>query len=620
MHGSIRSAVCAAVLLAALPATAALAQQPVEYTVRITAPEHHWMEIDVQFRDVPDGTLELRMSRSSPGRYALHEFAKNVFEVHAVNGAGEALRITRPDVHQWDVHDHDGTVNVTYKIYGDRSDGTYLQVDNSHAHMNSPATFMWARAMEQRPITMRLQRPSGSEWVVATQLFPTDDELVFTAPNLQYLMDSPIEFGDTKIFSFRADDQTFRVALHHQGTDDEALEYLDGVRAIVGEAKHVFGEFPRFDGGTYTFIADYLPWSAGDGMEHRNSTIVASRASLEQGGRRLLGTVSHEFFHAWNVERIRPASLEPFDFERANMSSELWLAEGFTSYYGGLIMHRAGVTGLEALLRSLSGFANAVTNSPGRAIRSAVDMSRLAPFIDAAQSVDRTYFSNTFLSYYTYGAAIGFALDLTLRDRSDGAITLDTYMRAMWERHGKPAGSAPPEVPNPYTVDDAREVLAEVSGDREFADEFFARYITGKEVVDYAKLLERAGLVLRETNRDGAYLGISLQENQGILFVGAPPAPGSPAYVAGLDQGDAIVSIDGTRLNTVARISSVLGRHAPGDAVSVRTRRRDGSEEEVQLTLGKNPTLEIVSIESAGGEPTAAQKTFRDAWLGSQAQ
>jgi len=328
--------------------------------------------------------------------------------------------------------------------------------------------------------------------------------------------------------------------------------------------------------------------------------------------------VAHEFFHAWNVERIRPRSLEPFDFEHANMSSELWLAEGFTSYYGNLILERTGLANLQRLLENLGNYVNAVSNSPGVAFRSAVDMSRLAPFVDAAQSVDRTYWNNTFLSYYTYGAALALGLDLELRGRTDGKVTLDDFMRGMWERFGKPGGPQPAIIAHPYDVDDARDVLGKVSGDPTFANEFFARHVTGTEVIDYAPLLLRAGLLLHRTAPGGAYLGIRFQERQGLLYIAAPTLFGSPAYAAGLDQDDVVVSIDGTRLNTTARLTSLLRKHAPGDTVTVRYRHRDGSEGETPLTLAENPGLEIVPLESTGATLTTAQQAFRKAWLGSR--
>ena len=166
----------------------------------------------------------------------------------------------------------------------------------------------------------------------------------------------------------------------------------------------IYGEFPRFETGTYTFIADYTDTASSDAMEHRNSTVLTSNATLDSAGARtrLLESAAHEFFHAWNVERIRPRSLEPFDFTDANVSGELWLAEGVTNYYGALVLKRAGLITLDAMLERFSNVINTVALSPGRRLNSVVEMSRMAPFTDAATAIDRTNFGNTFISYYIF--------------------------------------------------------------------------------------------------------------------------------------------------------------------------------------------------------------------------
>ena len=339
------------VLICLVVTAPAFAQPPVTYRVSFPAPEHHYAQIEVTFPNVPAGTLEARMSRSSPGRYALHEYAKNVFELQAFDSKGKALATTRPNPYQWDVSGHDGTVRIVYKIYGDYVDGTYLGIDATHAHMNMPATLLWARGFDGRSVRITFDAPKSPSWVVATQLFPTGDPWTFTAPNLQYLMDSPTELSAQTIrtFTVRGPDGrevTIRAAIHHDAGDAEVNEYVAGAQKIVTEQAAVYGEFPEFEPGYYTFLGDYVPWGGGDGMEHRNSTVVAAPVSLRTPGMvaDVLDTVSHEFFHAWNVERIRPKTLEPFNFEEANISGELWLAEGFTQYYGNLIMARTGLS------------------------------------------------------------------------------------------------------------------------------------------------------------------------------------------------------------------------------------------------------------------------------------
>ncbi len=237
-------------------------------------------------------------------------------------------------------------------------------------------------------------------------------------------------------------------------------------------------------------------------MEHRNSTVVTGRALGNA-----LSTASHEFFHCWNVERIRPQGLEPFTFEEANMTDSLWLAEGFTQYYGVLIMTRAGLLDPSQAVGQFGELASSIVNGSGRQFRSAVDMSRMAPFVDAARAVDRTNFNTTFISYYSYGGAIALGLDLTLRDRTGGKVTLDDFMRAMWRTYGAPGGPAPGLVGHPYSLTDVRDRLADVSGDRDFATDFVNRFIAGTEVVDYPRLFARAGVVWRPRAPGHAWLG-----------------------------------------------------------------------------------------------------------------
>ena len=213
---------------------------------------------------------------------------------------------------------------------------------------------MWARGLADRTARVTFVLPTGSEWKIATQLYPTRDPLTFTAPNLQYLMDSPAELSNFGMRTFTVParesggkTQTLRLVMHHLGTDAELDAYATGLEKIVREEQAVFGELPDFEPGYYTFLADYLPWDNGDGMEHRNSAVMTSgRATLAKDRVRMLGNAAHEFFHCWNVKRIRPATLEPFNFNDANISGELWLAEGFTNYYGRLVMLRSGMEDL----------------------------------------------------------------------------------------------------------------------------------------------------------------------------------------------------------------------------------------------------------------------------------
>ena len=600
-------------------ATRATATAPVVYDIRFPNRVHREAEVSVRFSGVPDGPLRVRMARSSPGRYALHEFAKNVYAVKAVNSAGRALTVTRRSPHEWAVTGHTGVVIFSYTLYADRADGTYAGIDETRAHLNIPATFAWSPQLATRPIMVTFHRPDPA-WKIATQLQPTNDAETFRAPNLQYFMDSPTHLGVLDIREWQVASggrtQTMRLAVDHTGTAAQVSEYTDLTKRVVNEMAAVFGELPAFDFGTYTFVACYRSNCAGDGMEHRNSTSVTSSSSLAENQMGLLGTVSHEFFHAWNVERIRPRSLEPFDFTEANMSGELWLAEGFTSYYGDLVLARSAILTPRQYAQGLTGAVNTLTTSPARAFSGAVGMAQQAPFVDAAVAIDPNNRSNTFISYYTYGEAVGLALDLLLRGRTP-AVTLDDFMREMWRRHGKlqTAALAPART---YTLADAEAALAAVTKDSVFARSFFTRYVVGSALPDYPALLAQAGFLVRPAHAGRAWMGDTrLSALDGEVIVAGPTSIGSPMYEVGMAAGDRITRVGDRAITTAPELQQAIDATKPGEQVRLTWIGR-GGEKSATMTLREDPNVEVVTFEEAARTPTAAQLAFRTSWVGSR--
>jgi predicted metalloprotease with PDZ domain len=603
----------ALLLVLAMP----LSAQEVRYDIAFPNAVHHEAEITVTWTGLPNAPLEVRMSRTSPGRYALHEFAKNVYSVSAVDGADRALRITRPDPYGWDVHGHDGTVQFRYTLYGDRADGTYTGIDLSHGHLNMPATFAWARGTETRPIGIRFEVPAESGWKVATQLEPTDDPYTFRAPHLDYFLDSPTELSDwderTWTVQRNGEPQTIRLVVHHQGTDAELDAYAEMAQKVTAEQIAMWGEAPEFDFGTYTFLACYLPWVAGDGMEHRNSTILTSTGSLENP-MGVLGTLSHELFHAWNVERLRPADLEPFDFENADMSGLLWFAEGFTSYYDGLFIRRAGITTDQQFADDMGGALNAVINGRGRRYFTPVEMSMQAPFVDAAAAIDPNNRANTFISYYTWGSVIGLGLDLSIRTQFAGR-SLDDYMRALWTKYGQHQRDYAPA--RPFTIADLRATLGEVTS-VPFANAFFDRYIEGTEVPDFQPLLAAVGMELRRAAPDSASLGqLPLQKQGERMVVTGATLVGTPVYEAGLDRGDVLVSIDGRRIAEAVDVRAAIAGKRPGDQVAIEYEQR-GARRSVTVALMADEGWELVPVE--GEALTVGMRGVREEWLGARAR
>ena len=587
------------------------------YDVRFPNVAHNEAEITLSVKNVNPGPVQFTMSRTSPGRYALHEFAKNVYNVYATNNQGDTLEITRPDLHNWMVNKHNGTVKFSYTLYGDRADGTYSGVNREHAHLNMPATFIWAQDLTDQPITVRFHPPKDAKWKVASQLKPTNSANTFTAPNFYYFMDSPTELSDFSMNSWTVAGDTaaytIRLALHHNGTVQQFNEYTNMAKKVVAEQIAVYGEPPAFDYGTYTFIADYLPYVFGDGMEHRNSTILTSTRSLEDGAMRNLGTLSHEFFHAWNVERLRPQSLEPFNFTEANVSGALWFAEGFTSYYDDLIIRRTGLTSNQEYAEGWGGTLNYVLNSAGSRYYSPVEMSRQAPFVDAASSIDQQNKSNTFISYYSWGSVLGMGLDLTLRTRFEN-ITLDDYMRTMWQKFGKRE--------MPYTLDDLETMLAALTDNAAFAEQFFDDHIYGSAMVDLKPLLAHAGFLLEQENPGAAAMqtgSTNIDFEVDEPTISANTTVGSPLYKAGVDRGDIVLSIGGQEISNARDLQRLLAAHSPGDSLSITYRSLDEKYEST-LVLAKDSTLRMVPYEQVGKELTSEMKSFRESWLGSKAE
>ena len=587
--------------------------QRISYIVSFPNLAHHEAKIEIIASDIPTRNAVFRMSRSSPGRYATHEFGKNIYDVKAFDQQGKAVTITRTDGDVYEVSRHNGYLRVQYTLYGNYADGTYAGIDPSGVHLNMPAAFLWMKGVDNIPITIHFSVPDSLQWSIATQLQTTNDPWTFTARGLQYFMDCPTKIGKLRYRKWEVKNPdkksyTFRIALDGAGEDTIFSTFSGKVEKIVQQAQAVFGETPAYDYGEYTFLASINPYVHGDGMEHRNSTMISLPVTFH-GEDFLLGVFAHEFFHCWNVKRIRPKTLEPFNFEKSDMSHELWFAEGFTQYYGDLLVLRSGVgKDTDYVKTTLSGLINVKMNTPGARLYSPVEASELAVFVDAGVSVDKTNYPNIYSSYYPYGGAIALALDLELRAHYQK--TLDDYMQAVWKKFGKP------EVP--YTVSGLEDVLATLTGDKKFASSYFDKYIYGHEGIDYNSLLAPAGFLLKKTAEGKAWIGnVRYTENEGLV-IASNTVRGTPLYEAGLDVDDKIESIDNQPIKTSADLNKVLEAHTPGASVTIRyVHHAEGKT--VGIVLKENPALSVVTYEKSGLPVTPAIGQFRKSWLGGKA-
>ena len=343
-------------------------------------------------------------------------------------------------------------------------------------------------------------------------------------------------------------------------------------------------------------------------MEHRNSTMISIPVAFRNDDR-LLEVFAHEFFHCWNVKRIRPRTLEPFNFEKSDMSYELWFAEGFTQYYGGLLEERAGfVKDTDYVKRTVAGLIRVKTNTPGARLYSPVQASEEAVFTDAGVSIDKTNFPNIFASYYPYGGSLALALDLTLRTKY--GKTLDDYMTAAWKKFGKP------EIP--YNVAGLQDVLANLTGDKKFADSWFAHYIYGHDSIDYNSLLAPAGFLVGHAEEGKLWIGNTTDwvEKEGLI-IGSNTLRGTPVYDAGLDITDKILGIDNQDTRTITDLNAVLSHLHAGTAVEIRYLHH-GVERKSTIKPVENPTVAVQTFEQAGRPLTPAIEQFRKNWLGAK--
>ncbi len=574
------------------------------YTLDLAHVQEHELDITVEFPAVEEEIFYVKMPQSSPGRYAQHNFAKNVYDLKATGADGSAADVARVDPNTWAVTGHHGRVTLTYTLFADGGDGTYAGIDDRKLHLNMPAAFLYGERLNDRPVLLRLPANQRPDWEVATQLVRVG-ERAFAAPDYYYFYDSPTMVGSLKRAEFtvasgsRVD--TLEVAMISEDGQEAFDAYVEWVERTVRAQQEVFGELPAYDYGRYIFLCSYNPWIGGDGMEHRNSTVCSASVGLEGNQSRLIGTISHEFFHCWNVERIRPASLEPFDFDHVNMSAELWFAEGFTSYYDDLALVRAGILDPADYAQGLAGQLNYVVNAPGRTYRGPAAMSQLAPFVDAATANDPVNFANTFVSYYTYGAILGLALDLELRERGH---TLDEMMRLMWTRYGKP------EIP--YHIRDIQLALGEVAGDSTWAADWFDAHIRGSELPDYGALLTPYGIEVTAAHPDSAgFNGLRLQQQDGRLVVTAPVLENNPLFAAGIDRGSAIVSVNGTPVATPEAFEAEVGKLSLGRDYPV-TFLQLGREHTATFRAAASPAFRSQLLTDAN----SATVVKRKGWLG----
>ncbi|HEY6293690.1 MAG TPA: PDZ domain-containing protein, partial [Terriglobia bacterium] len=556
-------------------AEAAASPLQLEYHLRLSQPSTHLAEIEIQAGNVSAATLDFAMPAWSPGRYAIYDFAKNVQEFEATGADGRPLAWSQPDKQTWRVESGGaGEVRVRYKVYGNDLNGSFSQIDSTHANLNGASIFMYVEGHKPDPLHLTVEAPE--KWKVVSGYTLATGQRSFEASNYDRLIDTPLEISPTiSVDSFTDHGKTFRVAVHDYATAEDERGALisrlvDGVQKIVAVDMAMMPA-PDFD--HYTFLLHFAPdLSAGDGMEHLNSTqIIVGELLSDSGIEEALFDAAHEFFHVWNVKRLRPIALGPFDYTREDYTRSLWFAEGITSYYGYLAMRRSGLWTKDQFLQHLTSEIQQLENEPGRKLMSAESSSFHAWFYDRSPQMQETNFANSTISYYNKGALLGWLLDLEIRARTGGRKSLDDVMRLMYERfYGAPESSY--YLPGRgYEEHDILQALNDVSGS-DFGD-FWHRAVEGTDPLAYAETLAKFGLTLKTAVEPGAGPSLGVVTRAATTGVQITQVlPGGAADRAGLSRDDLLVAVDNFSLATEP-LAERLKIYPPGAEVPFTVQR-----------------------------------------------
>jgi predicted metalloprotease with PDZ domain len=575
--------------------------------------------------ELPDGplpkSLDFQMPKWSPGRYAVFDFAKNVQEFHALGGicppAGPkcslpTFPVTRVDDQTWRVPTQNThSLSVSYKVFGNDLSGTFSQLDTRHANYNGGCIFMYVVDHKPDPVKLTIDPPNG--WRIVNGRTDHADQREWHFTNWDIMIDTPTEIGpDWTQDDFQVDGKTYHVVVHSMGSEGGKRPALvRDIEKIVRAETAMWGP-PEFD--QYTFLIHFAADDhSGDGMEHLTSTQIIQPGALADQGtyEDTLGTVAHEFFHVWNVKRLRPLGLGPWDFTRPANTRGLWVAEGFTNYYGHLMLRRSTLWDDLKFLRRETLTINAIESAPGSHLMSAEESSLVAPFIDDAVHAQHTNLDNTSISYYPKGEVIAMVLDLLIRGKTRGKASLDDVMRTMYERfYLKSSNTSYYLRGRGYTPEDLEHVASDVAGFD--LHDFFSRYVFSTEVLPYDEAFAYVGLrVVRTPQREAYNGGIWMDESDERSMRIANVVNGSPAEDAGLQSGDEIVALGGRTPNRTSWLG-VLSNHKASDSVPV-TVKRDRRTIQATLVLGPPERYEYRLEEKP--DATADEKALRTAWL-----
>ena len=588
---------CITLLFMNLTTTHAAGAVKISYTVAFPEAQAHYADIEMTISGLAQPAIDLKMPVWTPGSYLVREFAKNIESLSA-SANGKDIAARKINKNTWHINTAGlSAVTVKYRVYCFEISVRTAFVDASHGFLSPTGIFLYPDKMIHTPSTVKIIPYKGWTTVSTSLEMVNNDPFVRHAPDFDILFDSPIEIGTQDVFGFDAAGVKYEVCMVGGGNYDKEQLKVDMAKIVEQETK-VFGENPNKH---YVFIV-HNNQRGGGGLEHLSSTTLgASRDNYANAGgyRNFLGLVAHEHFHLWNVKRLRPIVLGPFDYDNENYTTDLWIAEGFTAYYQNLILRHAQITTPDIYLSAMTGEINTIENQPGAKVQPLAEASFDA-WIKSYRPNENSV--NTGISYYDKGAAVGMLLDLEIIHDSKGKYALDDVMKYMYQTYYKTKKRG-------YTDEEFKQGLEKFAG--KSLTDFYKNYIYGLTPLDYNKYLAYAGYRAFDEAADSnePTLGINIVENNGKKFV-VSVLRGTAGWIDGINVNDEITAIDGTPVTDVA---TMLNGKKVGDKISVSV-LRDGLHLNLPVTLLRNNRFKY-KIESRT-DLTPEQTVVRKKWLG----
>ena len=599
-------------------ATAARAAKPsaapLKYELAFEHPNTHLLDVTIHASDLKGATVEFAIPDWAPGSYYIENYSANVQRFRATSADGKALSWRKTDSQTWQIDLAGATaVTISYQVFANTLQNNIAQYNERHAFIGGPSVWMYLVDGKDRPIELSVAAPSG--WKIATGMEHTSDH-TFAAADYNWFADAPFEISDFAEKDFEVMGTTYHVIVHDVENKKDFTKFANDlqktVATIVPLFQSVTGTPQAAPFKDYYFIFHVWP-KTGGGLEHLNSTQInfttdwdstepLPGTTLNQYDLKLF-VAAHEFFHAWNVKRLRPLPLGPFDYTQMVHTPSLWISEGLTSYYGSLSVERAG---LVPPLQYLDGIARLITNfeaKPGRKERSIEDTSWDTWFSNPMSISQANNLANTYYSYYDGGQIMGHILDFAIRDNTNNQKSLDDWMRLLYSRYALPKPGFKPE--------DAIHAASEVAG-KDVSD-VFRRYISGMEPIPYEQYFALAGIeVTKKVDPDKAWVGIEVKKSDDGHAQIRNVIPGSPAENAGLSNDDVIYAIDFRALEADG-VNAQLSSRKPGDTLRITVLRLGEFREFlVTPTTNPNPTYSLKPMENQ----TEKQKAIYNSWLG----